>query len=368
MSASAIDAGDVRDAARGNWLYIIRNLAPDIDKAVEKPGRHIACPVHGGKDGFRLFKDADYSGGGICNTCGAKTDGFSLLMWKQGWSFPETLMAVADVLGLSTGNEKSVIQAPITPVIAKPKPIQDGSRTRSFFRKIWKQSMSIRHPDAEPARRYLQFRGLDDSIPDWPSVRFHPNMQYRDEDGKVIGYYPAILLLVEKGNEAVTIHRIFLTSDGHKAPVSDPKKMMAIPADRVLMGGAVRLGTPGRVLSVAEGFETALAILEATGMVTWMLVNSTLMAGFDIPVGVEKLIIWSDLDLPSPKTGIRPGTEAAEALAARAIAQSVEVEIREPIGPIPEGAKSEDWLNVLNKSGPNAFALRSCSYSLGGGL
>lgn len=355
-------AKDVREQACGRWLSIFDDLAPEIKKVTsKKPGSiHMGCPVHGGKDGFRLFSDAGATGGGVCNTCGPKPDGFATLMWLKDWNFSETLSAVAESLGMSTeSHERTIVTK--APVIATQEPIPDDKKTKAKLRKVWLQSKSIHHPDAEPARRYLRFRGLDDSIPDWPSVRYHPCLQYWNDDKELIGYFPAILLLIEKEGEAITILRQYLTPAGRKAPVESPKKMMAVPSDKVLMGAAIRLGVPGRVLSVAEGFETTLAVIEATGMVTWPLINSTLMAGFEIPAGVEKLIIWSDKDRPSIKTGVCPGEEASTILAERAIAQRVEVEIRGPKGEIPVNAKSLDWLDVLNTQGPNAFALRSCS-------
>lgn len=355
MTTASLKAEDVRNAVVGNWLLVLNNLVPNIAKATEKPGRHIACPVHGGKDGFKLFHDADRSGGGICNTCGAKPDGFALLMWIEGWNFHEALTAVADVLGISSDHNKPVAKIHRKAVIAEPKVIKDPEVTRSVLRKIWRKSMSLRHPDAEPARLYLQHRGLDSFIPDWYSVRFHPNMQYKDENFRLIGYFPAMIFLIENGSGAITIHRTFLTSDGLKAPVDCPKKMMEIPSDKVLMGSAIRLGAPGRVLSVTEGFETALAVFEATGMVTWPLINSAMMSAFIVPNGVEKLIIWSDLDRSNA------GYTAAKKLAERANAQGVEVVIREPKGPIPVDAKSVDWLDVLNQHGPNAFSsIQSC--------
>ena len=63
-----IESEIVRNAARGSWLSVLDSLAPELERAVSKPGRHIPCPVHGGKDGFKLFRNADTSGGGICNT------------------------------------------------------------------------------------------------------------------------------------------------------------------------------------------------------------------------------------------------------------------------------------------------------------
>ena len=359
MTAKAIESDVVRNAARGSWLSVLDSLAPELERAVSKPGRHIPCPVHGGKDGFKLFRNADISGGGVCNTCGAKPDGFSLLMWLRDWSFPDALTAVANELGLSTNVE----QKPIVirkPVFTQSRSTTDDDRIKATLRTVWQASKSIRHPNAEPLKIYLQSRGLDGWIPNWSSIRFHPNMQYRNEDGKLIGYFPAMLALIEKGNEAITIHRTFLTPDGCKAPVDSPKKMMEIPSGKILMGSAIRLGNPGRVLSVTEGFETACAVIEATGMVTWPLISSTLMAGFEIPNGVEKLIIWSDLDRPAVKTGIQAGSVAASKLAERAKAQGIEAIIREPEGPIPVNSKSVDWLDVFNQQGPNAFAFRSC--------
>ena len=356
MNAVAINSDIVRNAARGAWLSILDSLAPEIKTAIDNPGkRHIACPVHGGKDGFRLFRDADISGGGICNTCGSKPDGFSLLMWLRDWSFPDALMTVADVLGISTykSHQKPIVVRKPILLKSNPKLIVEDEKLKARLHRVWKESKSIRDPEAEPVRLYLQSRGLDDWLPDWPSLRFHHNMQYRDEDGKVIGYFPAMLALVEKGDDLITIHRTFLTTDGQKAPVDSPKKLMLVPSDMQIVGSAIRLGKPGRVLQVTEGLETALAVIEATGMVTWSLISSTLMPNFLIPVGVEKLVIWSDLDHS------QVGTIAATILAERAKARGVEAVIHVPKGLVPDNAKSIDWLDVINQQGSNAFALRS---------
>lgn len=355
MSTNAIESDLVRNAARGAWLPVLDFLAPELEHAISKPGRHIACPVHSGKDGFKLFRDADLSGGGICNSCGAKPDGFSLLMWLRGWSFPDALKAVANVLGISADGDHQKPVVVQRPVFTKSKSMVDNDWLKAVLRTIWRESISVHHPDAEPVRLYLQSRGLDSLIPDWPSIRFHPNMQYKDEDGTLIGHYPAMLALIQQGNEAITIHRTFLTPDGCKVSVDSSKKWMPVPSDKIVMGSAIHLGKPGRVLCVTEGIETALAVIEATGMVTWPLINATMMTHFVIPTGVEKLLIWSDLDRSMA------GTFAATKLAERAKAQGVEAVIREPKGPLPADAKSIDWLDVLNQQGPNAFALRPCS-------
>lgn len=100
MSTTSYKAKTVREAAEGNWLYILSALAPQIEPALKKAGRHVSCPIHGGKDGFRLFKDAPLTGGGVCNTCGKFHDGFKLLMQLNGWGFRDCLTEVAEYLGV----------------------------------------------------------------------------------------------------------------------------------------------------------------------------------------------------------------------------------------------------------------------------
>ena len=73
-------ASRVKDDARGRWQRVLSDLAPALQDAVAKRGKHVPCPVHGGRDGFRVFPDVSETGGGVCNTCGYFVDGFSLLM------------------------------------------------------------------------------------------------------------------------------------------------------------------------------------------------------------------------------------------------------------------------------------------------
>jgi phage/plasmid primase-like uncharacterized protein len=62
-----LDRNLVRTQARGHWRAILQPLAPALEPALERPGRHGPCPIHGGADGFRLFRDVNETGGGICN-------------------------------------------------------------------------------------------------------------------------------------------------------------------------------------------------------------------------------------------------------------------------------------------------------------
>ena len=353
MNANKLESGPVRAAARGRWAAVLQALAPELDAALAKPGRHVGCPVHGGHDGFRLFRDVELSGGGICNTCGASHDGFSLLQWLKGWSFPETLEAVDNALGGTLPTRTDCLKLPALQA-ARP----DDGQIRERLRKTWKESADWRTPAAKPLRDYLANRGLDARLlaDSGRLIRFHPGLRYYNEKKKYAGTFPALLALVSDADgKPVTIHRIYLTQDGRKAPVEAPKKMMSIPSGRKVMGGAIRLGCHGEseAVDIAEGIETALAVRQATGLPVWSAVNAALLAGFKPPAGTRLVRVWCDLDLE----GV--GEEAAARLRERLAADGVSVEIRLP----PEallGTKQADWLDVWNALGAPGFHAVVC--------
>lgn len=125
MSKLYFDSKKVRDAAHGQWLAILLSLAPHLEAAIRKAGRHAPCPIHGGKDGFRLFKDTHLTGGGVCNTCGPKADGISLLMWCNGWDFPTALQHVAGLLGIEPeAKRQNHTRAKVSNQPADKKPVR----------------------------------------------------------------------------------------------------------------------------------------------------------------------------------------------------------------------------------------------------
>ena len=131
-------------------------------------------------------------------------------------------------------------------------------------------------------------------------VRFHPALgywQHNDHDeAELIGRFPAMVALVTGADGMpVTVHRTYLTADGRKAPVAEPKKLMGYPGHR-LVGGAIRLSAPGPVLGVAEGIETALAVHLRTGMPVWSAVSAGLLARLEPPAGTSLVVIWADRD------------------------------------------------------------------------
>ena len=112
-----MEAKELKLLAAGRWASIVTSLAPHLGQAVERTPNHVPCPVHGGIDGFRLFRDFDATGGGVCNTCGIHHDGYTLLMWANGWDFLTTHRAIHDML-LGSG-EKYYAPLPAKKVCVK---------------------------------------------------------------------------------------------------------------------------------------------------------------------------------------------------------------------------------------------------------
>ncbi|WPL17517.1 Zinc-binding domain of primase-helicase [Thiorhodovibrio winogradskyi] len=349
-----IESADVRQAVhRVGWLTVLDLLArPALEAALQRPGRHGPCPVHGAGqgDGFRLFPDVDRSGGGICATCGAYPDGFALLGWLFGWSFPEALNRVAGVLELTNA----------TPPLARPAVVdrskfpvcvskQAADQARARLRALWNESLRPDHPGAVVLQRYLVQRGLSDADFDQRVLRFHPGLPYWSTAGTdrplCMGRFPAMLALVSAPDgSAMTLHRTYLREDGAgKAPMPAPKKLMASGQNRSLVGSAVRLCPVERAktpaLGLAEGIETALAVRAMTGMPVWAALSATLLERFTPPPGLRRLVVWADKD----RSGV--GEQAAQALQRR-LRASVEVRIRVPLAPIPPLARGVDWADV----------------------
>ena len=159
-----------------------------MEPALARPGRNSACPVHGGRDGFRLFRDVEVSGGGICNSCGSKPDGFALLMWLRGWSFPDALKAVAQSLNGVSFSSGLPQRKPLTVTTLNK---QDDALVRGLLRDTWKASLPWDEQKPSLVKAYLQSRGLNpELLPKHMPFRFHPAMPYW-EDEVYLGRHPA---------------------------------------------------------------------------------------------------------------------------------------------------------------------------------
>lgn len=438
-----LDVSVVREAARGHWDAIFCALAPMLKAAMQQPGKHVPCPVHGGKDDFRLFPDYAEAGSCVCNTCGSFRDGFETLEWLHGWGFAETLKRVSYVLGLQPRQGEEVLVREVInrvyrghiltmgkPEKRQAKAFEDfvveiddeisncvrklGTRSLkrtlaeagvkpherveivlaarervrrangfSCTRYVWcvKHLMSkaqeqlfsaekaqlngqlagaIRSrwlnalrfdasdPEQKPLQLYLKRRAIADVDESFlKDLRF----ERRFFDCESRQWHPAMVAAVrDVSGQLVTVHRTLLTDDGHKADVNVPKRLMRLPDGRTITGCAIRFGEPHEVLALAEGIETALSVVVATGLPCWACICAHGLEVVEIPPTVREVLIFADKDRSN--TGECSAQKLFQRLSALGGAVRV-MSIREEI---PDTAKSIDFNDLLCRYGRQRLA------------
>jgi len=335
---------ELASEARGKWPYILQDLTNDaLGDALHSPGNHVGCPVHGGSDGFRLFKDFAETGGGVCNTCGPFPTGFLILKWLKNYTSKDAFREVAMWL---KGEEYTPTIVHRKPIVSKPK--MDPAKAALKIALAWQGSKAISGTAAE---RFLEKRGiLRENIP--RILRFHPGLNYWSAaENKSYGEHPCMLApITDKNGAVINLHRTFLTEDGDKAAVPDARLTMS-KAHHPLNGGAIKLFpvTDEVVLGLGEGIETSLSAYTVARIPVWSCVNTTLLGCVEVPASVRHIVIFGDLDR---KGG---GQKAANEAAERFIQMGKTVEVLFPSGPIPDGQKSVDWNDVLNIKGIAGF-------------
>lgn len=300
---------EIADLARNKWGSILPALGID---AKFLSAKHGPCPACGGRDRFR-FDDKGGKGTFFCNACGAG-DGFKLLSIVQGLTFAEAADRIRPIVGE-------------LPVVKSGKP-RNPEKVRAALKGLWESGRALDPSDL--AHRYLSSRNVN--VPRCPDLRFVDSTLVTGHP--IQSRLPAMIGLVRgPDGSPVTIHRTFLEGPA-KAKMDEPRRLMpgALPK-----GSAIRLAQTEGVLGVAEGLETACAVMDRFGVPCWSVINATMLADFIWPDSVTELRIYGDNDLNFT------GQAAAYKLANRAMTA------RRPIAatvhiPPTHGA---DWLDEL---------------------
>jgi len=234
-------------------------------------------------------------------------------------------------------------QAPRRDEYAERRALDEAERQRQRQARNNRQLLDYAHPLLEqyPVGRYLARRGLG-KFREYPHPLRMATLPCFD-DGVEIGVYPVMLGAVtnERG-VLVGLHRTYISTNGTKAPVPQPKKLSRTSGP--LTGSSIKLFEPtiinGKLtLGVAEGIETALACYLASGVPTWSCTSAGILKSFQWPAGLQSLVIFADNDA----SGV--GQSAARDLAGRAVAGGLECRIL-----VPE-IVGNDWLDVYVAGG-----------------
>jgi putative DNA primase/helicase len=303
----------LRDRAQGRWLGILPALG--ISESF-LTGKHGPCPLCGGKDRWR-WDNLEGRGTWICSKCGAG-DGVALLMQKNRWEFREAAEQIDTVIGSVSADA--------------PKRERSDREKRDAMSELWQSSKAIEAND--PVGRYLARRVGLTAFPSCLRTAF--NARYQSDRPS---FHPAMIAMVTGPDGAPSIlHRTYLTTDGRKASVDAPRRLMP---GTVAKGAAIRLAPAGDALGIAEGIETALSASALFGVPCWAAVNAGMLALWRPPHEVRRIVIFGDNDASYT------GQAAAYALAGRLRSEGFIVEVEVPAEP------EADWNDVhrLRRSG-----------------
>jgi len=150
-----------------------------------------------------------------------------------------------------------------------------------LVKRLWRDTVSANN---SPVERYLRSRQITVPIP--AALRFHGCLKHPS------GTWPAMVAVVSSLTDDVrAIHRTFLTAGGAKAPVR-PVKMTLGPIGT----GAIRLCPVASKLIIAEGIETALSVMQASGIGAWSAISAVGLRTIELPPEVKHVIIAADGD------------------------------------------------------------------------
>lgn len=174
-----------------------------------------------------------------------------------------------------------VLGIPKTPKAPK----DDSARKLLYAAKIWYSSSSAQGTLVEV---YLKSRNI--KMPPPEDMRFNPSLYHFLSKESL----PAMISAVRHGvsGNLMGIHRTWLKRDGSGKAKVTRNKMMLGPVG----GGAVQLSAAASKMIIAEGIETALSVMQVTGISTWAALSTSGIKGLVLPPVVQKITIACDND------------------------------------------------------------------------
>jgi len=229
------------------------------------------CPAHDDRKPSLSITDSENGNVLVCCHAGCEQHRVIAVLRARGiWSGT----------GRRGGNSTS-LRASAT----NPRDQREQSRTQAALR-LWRASVAAPGTLVES---YLHSRGLHLTPPH--TIRFHKGLRHPSG-----GTWPAMIALVTRGSDdaPMALHRTFLACDGGGKASVEPIKMMFGPC----RGGVIRLGPVGARLMIAEGIETALSAMQATGRPAWAAMSTSGLRSLELPAEVADVVVLADGDEP----------------------------------------------------------------------
>lgn len=300
------DEERIQRARDADILAVARGLQPKL-RRVSSSEWAGACPRGcARRDGFTI---SPAKGIFLCRPSGAAGDVISMVMHALSCGFLEACEHI-------TGESR---RAPVKlPKLAYVES-EYALRMRQGGFRIWAAASPITQTIGE---QYFRSRAITGLLP--TELRFMPELEH----WPTCQMLPAVVTRVSAVDGAfLGVHLTFLTADGLVNKALAKRKLMLGATG----GGAVRLAEPaGGELMVAEGIETALSVMAATGCPVWAALSTSGIKTIELPPSVVTVVIAAD--------GDAAGAEAAESAATRWRAEGRRVRIR----PAPWGMDFND--------------------------
>ena len=234
------------------------------------------CPFH--EEKTPSFRVNDTKGLFHCFGCGASGDIIDYIRWRHGLEFVDALQWL----------DSGVTATTDAPARERRRQDEDLARVEAIAaaQAQWAAARSIK---GTPAEFYLRSRGITEPPP--PTIRFGRTPLWRNPNGGNGPLLPALIAACEDiAGTVVGLQRIFLTNDGSKAAMKNPKLSLG-----QVRGCALRLGPVASEIVLCEGPEDGLTLRQRfPGASVWVSLGTGNLPFVELPAAVETVVIAGD--------------------------------------------------------------------------
>lgn len=236
------------------------------------------CPFH--VENTPSFRVNDTKGLYHCFGCGASGDLIDYVQASEGMSFRDA------VAWLGNGDALATVDPGERQQRAR---IERADRSAAVLaaQAQWHEARSV---VGTPAARYLASRGIVGPMP--PTIKFGRVPLWRDKKTGADGRpFPALIAACQNAaGKIVGVQRVYLTEDGHKARMANPKYSLG-----QVRGCTVRLGPPAREIILCEGPEDGLTLRQRHPQASvWVSLGTGALPFVELPPTIEAVTIAGD--------------------------------------------------------------------------